>query len=263
MPRLEVAGAGLAQWLARLAGCVCLAWLWQRDGALFSWRDWRGFRPDAALLRALYAIGIPASVESLAFNGGKLLVQVMVMTLGPAAVAANYVAFSVAGILNIPGNALSVANTTLVGRDIGRGDAEAAARTVRHVLRLGWAVTALCAVCFAPLVPAVVGLYTDDPVLARQTCLLLWLNCVFLMVFPTTFILPNGLRGAGDAKFAMVTTIIGMLLFRIGLGHVFGLMLGWGIFGVWLGMFTDWLLRSALYVWRLRSGRWLGHAMTG
>ncbi|MEN3110867.1 MATE family efflux transporter [Uliginosibacterium paludis] len=263
VPRLEVAGAGLAQWLARLAGCACLAWLWQRDGLLFSWRDWRGFRPEIGLLRALYAIGIPASIESLAFNGGKLLVQVMVMTLGPAAVAANYVAFSVAGLMNIPGNALSVANTTLVGRDVGRGDEAAAARTMRHVLRLGWLVTAIIALCFAPLVPAVVGLYTAEPDVARQTCWLLWLNCAFLVVFPTTFILPNGLRGAGDAKFALLTTIIGMLLFRIGLGHVFGLMLGWGITGVWLGMFTDWLLRSALYVWRLRSGSWRGRAMTG
>lgn len=263
VPRLEVAGAGLAQWLARFIGCVYLAVLWQRDGLLFRLGAWRGFRFDGAMLRALYAIGIPASVESLAFNGGKLLVQVVVMTLGPAAVAANYIAFSIVGIMNIPGNALSVTSTTLVGRDIGRRDEAAAKQTMLDVLRLGWVVTAVIALCFAPLVPTVVRLYASDPEVARQTCWLLWLNCAFLIVYPTTFILPNGLRGAGDAKFAMGTTVIGMVVFRIGLGHVFGVNMGLGIVGVWLGMFTDWLLRSALYWWRLHSGRWTGKAMLG
>lgn len=263
VPRLEVTGAGLAQWLARLAGCVYLVWAWQRDGLFAGLGDWRGFRFDARLLRSLYSIGIPASVESLAFNGGKLLVQVMVMTLGPVAVAANYIAFSIAGIMNIPGNSLSVANTTLVGRDIGRRDEGAAETTMRYVLRLGWQVTALLALVFVPLVSPVVGLYATDPAVAKVACWLLWMNCLFLVFFPTTFILPNGLRGAGDAKYAMLTTIIGMMVFRIGLGYVFGVMLGWGITGVWLGMFTDWMLRSLLYWRRLQTGRWRGRGLPG
>lgn len=263
VPRLEVVGAGLAQWLARLVGCVYLAWAWRRDGFSGGPGEWRGFRFDGGLLRSLYSIGIPASIESLAFNGGKLLVQVLVMTLGPVAVAANYIAFSVAGIMNIPGNSLSVANTTLVGRDIGRGDEGAAEATMRYVLRLGWQVTALSAIASAALVPSVVGLYATDPVVADAACRLLWMNCIFLVVFPTTFILPNGLRGAGDAKYAMATTIIGMVVFRIGLAYVFGGMLGWGIAGVWLGMFTDWMLRSALYWRRLQNGRWRGRGLPG
>ncbi|MDQ7988735.1 MAG: MATE family efflux transporter [Candidatus Dactylopiibacterium sp.] len=261
IPRLEIVGAGLAQWLARLVGVAFLVFVWQRDGLLFDIRHWRGFRFEMPLLRALYAIGIPASVESFAFNGGKLLVQVIVASLGPAAVAANYIAFSAVSLMNIPGNALSVANTTLVGRDVGRGDEAAAERTMRYVLRLGWGVTAIIGLAFTPLVPLVLKLYGAAPDVAEHARVLMWLNCAMLVVFPTTFILPNGLRGAGDAKFAMLTTLIGMVAFRILLGYVFGVVFGWGIVGVWLGMYTDWLLRSALYLWRLRSGRWRGRAL--
>lgn len=39
VPRLEVAGAGLAQWLARFAGCIFLVWAWRRDGLLFGLLD--------------------------------------------------------------------------------------------------------------------------------------------------------------------------------------------------------------------------------
>ncbi|MDO6386769.1 MATE family efflux transporter [Uliginosibacterium sp. 31-12] len=261
VPRLEVLGAGLAQWLARLGGVIFLIWAWRRSGPLFPQQGWLSFRFDTRLLRSLYSIGIPASVESLAFNGGKLLVQVVVMSFGPVAVAANYIAFSIAGIMNIPGNSLSVASTTLVGQAVGRGDEDAAAASMRYMLRLGWCVTAAIALVFSPLVPTVVSLYATEAAVQHQTSVLVWLNCAFLIAFPTTFILPNGLRGAGDARFAMITTIIGMLLFRILLGYVFGLLLGWGIVGVWLGMFTDWLLRSALYLWRLGSGRWRGRRL--
>ena len=149
-----------------------------------------------------------------------------------------------------------------MGQAIGRGDEAGAERDMRYMLRLGWLVTGLIALGFAPLVPGVVGLYATEAEVARQTMILVWCNCAFLVVFPTTFILPNGLRGAGDARFAMLTTILGMLMFRILLGYVFGVLLGWGILGVWLGMFTDWLLRSALYWWRLTSGRWRGRRLT-
>lgn len=261
VPRLEVLGAGLAQWLARLAGVFFLLWAWRRSGPLFPEQSWRGFRFDLGLLRSVYSIGIPASVESFAFNGGKLLVQVVVMSFGPVAVAANYIAFSIVGIMNIPGNALSVATTPLVGQAVGRGDADGAQRDMLYMLRLGCLVTAVIAALFAPWAPSVVGLYATEAAVAEQTLMLVWLNCAFLVVFPSTFILPNGLRGAGDARFTMLTTILGMLFFRILLGYVLGVELGWGILGVWLGMYTDWMLRSALYLWRLLSGRWRGRSL--
>jgi Na+-driven multidrug efflux pump len=38
---------------------------------------------------------------------------------------------------------------------------------------------------------------------------------------------------------------------------VLGVVLGLGVTGVWLGMFSDWMIRGACYYWRLKSGRWL------
>ncbi|STD27667.1 MATE efflux family protein [Enterobacter asburiae] len=40
-------------------------------------------------------------------------------------------------------------------------------------------------------------------------------------------------------------------------GYTLGVMLGWGVVGVWLGMFLDWAVRGALFYWRMVSGRWL------
>ena len=255
-----VAGAALAISLARLSGALYLFVMLRRYSRVLAFK-FSGFRFDLSLLRPVFAIGVPSSVESLVFNGGKLLVQVMVVGMGTVAIAANFIAFSIALLLNIPGNALSVALTTLVGQSIGRGDEAGAERDMWYVLKLATLALLGIALFCAPLAHWLVGLYSTDPEVVAQGAMLVRLNCLFLIAYPATFVLPNGLKGAGDARYAMVTTLIGLCLFRLCLAYVFGVVLGWGVVGVWLGMFADWLVRSGLYLARLSSGRWKGRRL--
>lgn len=44
---------------------------------------------------------------------------------------------------------------------------------------------------------------------------------------------------------------------RVVVGYVQGIMLGWGVVGVWMGMFADWAVRAVLFYWRMVTGRWL------
>ncbi len=50
-------------------------------------------------------IGIPASIESVLFNGSKLLTQMFVAGMGTNVIAKLH-CFSVAALINLPGNAL-------------------------------------------------------------------------------------------------------------------------------------------------------------
>jgi putative MATE family efflux protein len=255
-----VAGAALAISLARLSGALYLFVMLRRYSRVLALK-FSGFSFDLSLLRPVFAIGLPSSAESLVFNGGKLLVQVMVVGMGTVAIAANFIAFSIALLLNIPGNALSVALTTLVGQSIGRGDEAGAERDMWYVVKLATLAMLGIALFCAPLAHWLVGLYSTDPEVVTQGAMLVRLNCLFLIAYPATFVLPNGLKGAGDARYAMVTTLIGLCLFRLCLAYVFGVVLGWGVVGVWLGMFADWLVRSGLYLARLSSGRWKGRRL--
>ncbi|MDB5814293.1 MAG: putative multidrug resistance protein [Rhodocyclales bacterium] len=263
IPGYGVTGAGEAITLARAAGCIYLFWAILRQGTFVPHGGRNHFRFEGDMQRAIFAIGIPASVESLIFNGGKLLVQVMIVGMGTAAVAANYIAFSIANLINIPGAALAVALTTMVGHDIGRGDDAAAERTMWHVLRVAWVCMIGIGLIFIPFAPYVVGLYSRDAVVIDVGTQLVRLNCIFLFCYPTTFILPNGLKGAGDARYTMLTTLIGMVVFRIVLGYLLGIVLGYGVVGVWLGIIVDWVARSVLYLLRLRGGKWKGMRLLG
>lgn len=253
---LGITGAALALLAARACGVAYLVgWLLPRQQTL-ALPPWRGFRWDGGLQRRLLSIGLPASAESLAFNGGKLIVQMMLVGMGTVALASNFIAFSIANLINIPGAALAVALTTLVGQDAGRRDFAAARRTMWHVLTVGWVCMLTVGALFFAFAADVVSLYSDDPKVIDTAGLLVRINCAFLVCYPTTFILPYGLKGAGDVKYTLFTTLTGMVLFRLLLGYLLGVVLDYGVVGVWCGVIVDWFVRSGLYLSRLRGPLW-------
>ena len=77
-----------------------------------------------------------------------------------------------------------------------------------------------------------------------------------VVFWPSSFTLPNALRAAGDVKFTMLTSIVSMWIFRIGLSYVLGAWLQLGVLGVWIAMTVDWVFRAALFIQRFLREKW-------
>lgn len=88
------------------------------------------------------------------------------------------------------------------------------------------------------------------------TILIIMHNILAFALHPTSFNLANSLRAAGDAQFTMLVGIGSMLVFRLGSAVLFGIVLNWGIIGVWIAMGMDWLARSVAFGIRYKSGKW-------
>lgn len=54
------------------------------------------------------------------------------------------------------------------------------------------------------------------------------------------FTLPNAMRAAGDVKFCAAISTASMWAFRVGMSWVLCRYLDFGLFGIWLGWYTDW-----------------------
>lgn len=76
-------------------------------------------------------------------------------------------------------------------------------------------------------------------------------------IWSASWVLPAGFKGARDARYAMWVSMLSMWGCRVVVGYVLGIMLGWGVVGVWMGMFADWAVRAVLFYWRMVTGRWL------
>ncbi len=253
------AGAGLGLSISRYIGAVAIVWVLMI-----------GFNPalriplksyfeklNFGIIWEVMGIGIPASIESVLFNGGKLLTQMFVAGMGTNVIAGNFIAFSVAALINLPGNALGSASTIITGKRLGKGQISQAERQLRHVFWLSTLLLTAIAWGTAPFAGIFASFYTQEEDVKEVVKVLLWLNAAFMPIWAASWVLPAGLKGARDARFAMWVSMLGMWGCRVVAGYTLGIMLGMGVVGVWLGMFLDWAVRGVFFYWRMASGRWL------
>ena len=215
------------------------------------------FRPRWDLLRSIFRLGIPASAEQLMFQGGRLITQTYIVRLGTAAIAANTISISVNSLLMVPGNALAIAATALVGQQIGAGRFKEARKQLNFLILAASAAMGLVSLVMLAIKDPVIRLYTHDEQISQLVSVIILSSLVVQpFIWSTSFITPAGLRGAGDIRYTMVVSIISMWLLRILLGYVFAVILPWGVLGVWIAMYVDWLCRSIFFVRRVQRDAW-------
>ena len=73
------------------------------------------------------------------------------------------------------------------------------------------------------------------------------------------FIVSGGLRGVGDTRYTALIVFITTLGVRSILCVIAVNVLHWGLFGAWMAIVADQLLRTALINMRYLSGKWKVH----
>ncbi len=216
------------------------------------------FKPDGGIIRKILTIGIPSGIENGMFQIGKLSVTSMVSTFGTASIAANSVGYTIIDFANIPGSAMGLALITIVGQCIGAGDKQQAVSYTKKIIKLAYIGDWICNIVLFTFAGAISGIFNLSA--EAHSIAILILRCfsvTSLFIWPLSFTLSNALRASGDVTFTMLVSIFSMWIFRVGSSYFFGIVMGLGVLGVWIGMFVDWAARSVMFVWRFKSGRWL------
>jgi Na+-driven multidrug efflux pump len=223
-----------------------------------SLHELKTFKFDFHLLKEVFGIGIPAGLESLIFNAGKLLLQVLVVSYGTTTIAASTILWSIFGLMNIPGVAIAIASPTIVSQALGRKELNQARTTLFSMVKLAMVLQALMSIPFFLFSKNLIGFYTNEAdVIQLASKVLLTLIISMPLTWAFSFVIPQGLKGGKDVKFTLATSLISMWTFRIGLGYMFGTLLGMGLLGLWLGMYIDWIFRGLLYTLRLKGSSWI------
>ncbi|MGG6311381.1 MATE family efflux transporter [Paenibacillus macerans] len=259
---MGVLGMTLAINIARYAGAACaLYYLFKMEASLhLHLRDL--FHFPLEMLRKILFIGLPFAAEQMFFNGGKLLTQVFIVSLGTYAIATNAIGGALAGVFQIPASALSLTIVTVVGQCIGRGNIPDARKFIKSFLWLGSGSLALISLILLPFFKLLVGIFEPPSEIVGDIFLVLLVSAIAqIPLWPVSFILPSALRAAGDSRFTSVTSMLTMWLFRVIFGYVLGITFGLGILGVWLAMCCEWGVRGAIFLWRFRGKKWFAHKL--
>lgn len=209
------------------------------------------------VLKKILYIGIPNGLENSMFQLGKIAVLSLVSGLGTASLAANAVGNNIANFAILPGMSFGFALLTVCAQCVGAGDFEQVKYYTKHMMRVEYLcliASNLIVILALPFILSVYNLsdeaaqYTNDIILYHAACV--------VTIWPLSFTLPNTLRAAADVKVTMVLSIISMWVFRFGFSYLLTMVFHMGIFGVWVAMTIDWLVRGIFFVCRYKSGRW-------
>jgi len=261
IPSFGIMGAAIGIAIARIIGAIIVIIVLFRGSKIIKIKKLFPFKFDMEVQKSIFNIGIPAGMEQVIFNTGKLIVQVFIVTMGTASIAANAIGMSISQIINVPGNALCLAATTLVGQYVGRNDVKEAKSTLIYLVKFTTICLVSVGILFVPIAEWLASLYTNVPEVIRLTGILIKSNSMALLVWAISFVLSSGLKGAGDTRYTMMTAFIGMWIFRIGLGYILGIVLNMGILGIWIAMYIDWIVRGSMYSFRLKGNKWLMHRL--
>ena len=79
---------------------------------------------------------------------------------------------------------------------------------------------------------------------------------VLLPAVLSALVLTQALFGAGNTKFVMFVEFGLHFGCLVPLAWFFGIFLGWGVFGVWMGAFAYIVLLCSIMGWKFAEGRW-------
>ena len=230
---------------------------------------WKSLQPDHQLLRRILRIGMPGGFDQVGVLCCHLVYASIINRLGTQATAAHGLGIQIEALSFLPGSAFMVAAATLAGQSLGAADPRAATRGILQSWIAAASIMSGAGVVFFFFGGRLAEFFnggeaTDVTRLVAELLRIIAWGTVFhgtLMVFT------GGLRGAGDTRWPLVITFLGLCCLRLPLASFLAWSeiplgpwviqgLGWGVQGAWIAMVSDIIVRAVLIVLRFLHGGW-------
>ena len=253
LPAMGVQGAALATGLSLLAVAMLSLGLWW-------WGKLRlqvGSGPAITRerIRQLIHIGYPAGLEQAAMQVGFVVFLWIVSLYGTAPYAAYGIGVQILSFSFVVGIGFNIAASTHVGQKLGARDPEGAERSGWRAMRLAVFTMVILSGLIIAGAESIAAFIIDDPEVVRLTVVFIYVLGAAQPLMAIDFTLGGALRGAGDTRFPLITTLAGLVVVR---GCVAGLLafMDFPVEWVFGALLFDYCVKSSLMSWRFRRGQW-------
>ncbi|MCA9279621.1 MAG: MATE family efflux transporter [Phycisphaeraceae bacterium] len=240
----------------------------------------RRLRPHRVMLVRLFRLGWPGFIEAMGMWIGNFIVVMMVSDLAhgangvAGAVGAHMVAIRIEALSFMPGFAMGIAASALVGQYLGAGSAAMAQLAAVRCAALAVGVMGFLGVVFFCAPVAIVSVFTQVPEHIKVVPPLVVVFALGQIPFALSLVMRQVLRGAGDVRAAMLITWIMTYAARVPLVYLLsGVDFKLDRFGfdyvienpfrdtpslmmVWVALMSELALRSVFFTTRFMSGKW-------
>jgi len=255
-PRWEVQGAAMALGISHSAGFLVTFYILRtRKSVLFlSLRELT--RPNFQTFKRLLKAGVPTTIEQMVWAIGALIVSIYAARLGGEYLAAHIVLSRIQSILSMAYLGFSLTAMTLMGKNLGAEKRKLAEKTARTAGWVGFVFSFAIALLMIAFSKSILYFFTPEEAVIAIGINAMIVFAILQVPKAVGNVVIGNLRGAGDLKWIMYITIVGVVLFEIGLNWIIAFSTSLAVTGLWLVHFLDETVRLAVNYWRFKGGRW-------
>ena len=265
IPQLGVVGAAWGTVVGIIVELViCLVvFIGPRFNRMYATRS--QWRPDVKRLKELFSVGW---APGLMFGNemicwGTFMVY-YVGHFGAEHSAAGWIAHQWMSLSFMPAVGISVAVTSMVGKCMGMGRPDLAAKRARLGLTVAMVYMGFCGLCFVLFRASLVRFFIDERTSEEVAARLVELGSAFLVatavfqVFDAlAMTLAGALRGAGDTVFVGVMTVVSSWLILVGGGKIaISFFPQMQSVGPWMAAATYIIVLAVFTTARFAAGKW-------
>ncbi len=213
----------------------------------FPWRD----------LGDMLKIGVPGALETFLYNLSQLVITAIVLNfLTEAELIAKTYVQNITMFFYIFAVAIGQASQILTGHLVGAGKTDEAYRRGFIAHRTALAISLSVCLIGVLLRYPLMGIFTENPAVIELGATVLLINIALEFGRTTNLVLIACLRGAGDVYFPTACAIFSMWLVSVLGSYLFAVVLGMGLYGLWIALAADEVVRGVLMICRWKSGKW-------
>jgi putative MATE family efflux protein len=208
----------------------------------------RKFFPQTKIIIDLIKQGFPASFSILFISLNFYVILHFVSDFGKSSVAAYGVATRIVQVILLPSLGLNTAALSLTGFNFGANNIERVDQTWKICFNYSLLLTAIGGIILLCFPEFLLSLFTDSEEIIEVGPTLLRVEAVLLTAYTTIFLGTSVLQGLKKPMFGMMLSIYRLIVAPIIFFWTFTEVLGYGLNGIWLGIFLT-TASGALITW--------------
>ena len=216
--KMGVEGVALATILSQAVSALFVMIVLLRTDSCVKLRI-RNLRIHWDILKKVLLVGIPTALQMAITAFSNVFVQSYINHFDDGLLSPDYMSgwtayLKIDQLLFLPMQSISLAITTFVGQNLGKGQLERANQGVTKAVIISMSATAILMIPMLIFAPQIVGFLNNKPeVIANGTLFLRWLTPFYLLCCFNQ-IYAGALRGAGNSKVSMIIMIASFVAFR-------------------------------------------------
>lgn len=257
IPALGVAGSAIAVTISRIVAVMTrILVLYNKKGLKLNLSLKDDYKIKLELMKRIINIGVPAFIEQAVMQGGFLVLQIIIVTMGTFAMAAYQVGINVNSLAFFPIFGFAIANTTLVGQSLGEKNYKKAENYAYEGLKITMIAGFIIGILMIIFSRQLALVYSNDPKVIKESVGLIRLFGILEPMLAILNLCSATLKAAGDIMYVMTTSFVGLWSCRVFMSFALNRWLGIGMVAVMIGIFFDFSSRSIMYLLRMNKGKW-------